>query len=330
MSNDLTQPESAGVPDWARKASTGAKIGNIDAGDLKPPRLKILAGMSPEITEGTPGATVGHFWMTILNRSLGPSVTGSLVILRKSYHVWPPRGGSVANVDQKGPLATATDGVHWDQPNQKWEVRLQGNPTVYTWKIGKLVTDFRADKFGSSQDDDPRSKPIATLTYDSLWLIDLGNGKKQLAVFTASRTGVQPTTNFISTAMMMGVDHFYQRYRIVSKKLTGPTGDPYFSFEYQHIGNIQNEQEGAAMRALYEQYSKSGFIVDLAEEAEKIQENKTAGKTWTPEARADDGDDIPFLYVRYRDEDMRRLWKNQRRGRLLRASENEGWSPGDL
>jgi hypothetical protein len=292
MSNEIAKPESVGVPDWARKASTGAKIGNIDAGDLKPPRLKILAGMSPEITEGTPGAMVGQFWMTILNRNLGPAVTGSLVLLRKSYHVWPPRGGSVMGVDQKGPLATATDGVHWDQPNQKWEVRLQGNPTVYTWKIGKLVTDFKADKFGSSQDDDPRSKPIATLTYDSLWLVDIGDGKKQLAVFTASRTGVQPTTNFISTTMMMGVDHFYQRYKIVSKKLTGPTGDPYFSFEYQHIGNIQDEAEGAAMRALYDQYSKSGFIVDLNEEAEKIQEAKR--QDWGPTEARDDKDDIPF------------------------------------
>jgi hypothetical protein len=292
MSNELTEKSVGGVPDWMRKASTGVKIGNIDASDLKPPRLKILAGMSPEVIEGTPGATVGHFWMTILNRSLGPSVTGSLILLRKSYHVWAPRGGSVAGVDQKGPLATATDGVHWDQPNQKWEVKFQGNPTVYEWKIGKLVTDFKADKFGSGQDDDPRSKPIATLTYDSLWLVDIGEGKKQLAVFTASRTGVQPTTNFISTMMMMvGVDHFYQRYRIVSKKLTGPTGDPYFSFEYQHIGNIQDETEGAAVRALYEQYSKSGFVVDLGEEAEKIQEAK---RPYEPSKGHEDLEDIPF------------------------------------
>jgi hypothetical protein len=296
MSNELTNRESTGVPDWMRAASTGSKIGNIDASDLKPPRLKILAGMSPEVIEGTPGATVGHFWMTILNRSLGPSVTGSLILLRKSYHVWAPRGGSVVGAmeQQKGPLATATDGVHWDQPNQKWEVKFQGNPTVYGWQIGKLVSDFRADKFGSSQDDDPRSKPIATLTYDSLWLVDIGEGKKQLAVFTASRTGEQPTTNFISTMMMMGVDHFYQRYRIVSKKLTGPTGDPYFSFEYQHIGNIQDQAEGAAVRALYEQYSKSGFVVDLGEEAEKIQENK---RPYEPSKGHDDmadEDQIPF------------------------------------
>jgi hypothetical protein len=301
MSNELTErTESGGVPDWMRKASTGVKIGNIDASDLKPPRLKILAGMSPEIMDGVPGAQVGKFWMTILNRNLGDSVTGSMILLRKSYHVWAPRGGSVlkgAVGDQKGPLATSSDGIHWDQPNQTFEVRHQGNPSVYTWKIGKLVSDYKANKFGTSQEDDPRSKPIATLTYDMLWAIDLPNGRKQQCVFTASRTGVQPTQNFISTAMEMGVDQFYQRYRIVAQKKTGPTGDPYFTFEYQNIGVIQDQAEGAAMRALYEQYSKSGFITDMEGEADEIRDSKGIGAKggWAAgSSPGDDKEDIPF------------------------------------
>jgi hypothetical protein len=282
-----------------RKASTGVKIGNIDGSDLKPPRLKILAGMSPEIMDGVQGASVGKFWMTILNKNLGDSVTGSLILLRKSYQVWAPRGGVVlkgGTGDTKGPLATATDGINWDQPDQVFEVRFQSAPTVYKWKIGKLVSDYRANKFGSSQDDDPRSKPIATLTYDMLWAIDLP-GRKQQCVFTASRTGVQPTQNFVSTVMEMGVDQFYQRYRIVAQKKTGPTGDPYFTFEFQHIGNIQNEAEGAAMRALYEQYSKSGFITDMEAEADEIRDAKGTGKGgWAAGSSPgdDDKDDIPF------------------------------------
>jgi hypothetical protein len=299
MSNEITQPESGAVPAWMREKSTGTKIGNIDASDLKPPRLKILAGMSPEIMDGVPGAQVGKFWMTILNKNLGDSVTGSLILLRKSYNVWAPRGGSVLKGgagDSKGPLATSSDGIHWDVPNQEFEVRFQSGPTVYKWRIGKLVSDYRANKFGTSQDDDPKSKPIATLTYDMLWAIDVAPGRKQQCVFTASRTGVQPTQNFISTAMEMGVDQFYQRYRIVSEKKTGPTGDPYFTFNYQHIGNIQDEAEGAAMRALYDQYSKSGFITDMEGEADEIRDTKGTGKGgWAAgSSPGDDKDDIPF------------------------------------
>ena len=64
MSNDLTNPGEAGVPGFLRKMSTGASFGNIDASDLKPPRLKVLAGQSPEVIDGVPGAQPGNFWLT--------------------------------------------------------------------------------------------------------------------------------------------------------------------------------------------------------------------------------------------------------------------------
>ena len=63
MSNELTEKESGGVPGWMREASKGAKVGNIDSSDLKPPQLKMLAGMSPEVINGTPGASPGNFWL---------------------------------------------------------------------------------------------------------------------------------------------------------------------------------------------------------------------------------------------------------------------------
>jgi hypothetical protein len=289
MSNELTQrTESGAVPSWMRAASKGASLGNIDASDLKPPRLKILAGQSPEVTDGKPNAVPGNFWMTILEQNLGPQVTGAPILLRKSYQLWAPRG---SGVEQKGPLATASDGIHWDTPNQTFEVRFPGNPTVYKWHIKKTVTENAMHKFGSSQPDNPKSKPAATLTYDMLWLIDLPKGSKQLCVFTSARTGVTPTQNFVSTMMAMGIDHYYQRYRIVAQRRTGPTGDPYFSFEFQHIGNVQDEKEGEALRALYDQYSRSGFVTDFGEEADEIRGTKSAGKT---EFSEDDREEIPF------------------------------------
>ena len=289
MSTEVTKADPAGVPDWMRKASTGASFGNIDASDLKPPRLKLLAGQSPEVTDGTPGATPGNFWLTIHNLNLGREITVTPILLRKSYQMWAPRG---PGVEQKGPLATASDGIHWDEPNQVFEVRFPGNPKTYKWNIKKTVVETGMHKWGSSQDDNPKSKPAATLTYDILFLIDIPGGKKTLCVFSASRTGIQPTQNFISTTRAMGVDQFYQRYRIVTQKKTGPTGDPYFTFEYQFIGTIQDEKEGEAMRALYEQYAKSGFVVDMQEEAEDIHTARRTEGT-RRDVRGND-DEIPF------------------------------------
>jgi hypothetical protein len=290
MSNELTEKESGGVPGWMREASKGAKVGNIDSSDLKPPQLKMLAGMSPEVINGTPGASPGNFWLTIFNQNLGHQVTGTLILLRKSYQVWAPKGVG-GQGEQKGPLASATNGISWDIPNQTFEVRFPNNPKVYKWRIGKLVTDHGANTWGTQQPEDPRSKPIATLTYNTLWVIDMPDRHKQLCAFISSRTAIKPMQNFLSALGAHGVDHYFQRYRIVQQKLTGPTGDPFFSYEFQYIGNIQDQGKGQRMQALYEQYSKSGFIVDIDAEADEIRDNKAPAEAY---ANKGDDDEIPF------------------------------------
>jgi hypothetical protein len=291
MTSEITKTETGGVPDWMRAKNSGATLGNIDSSDLKPPKLKLLAGMSPEVMDGIPSATPGNFWMTILNINLGQAVVITPILLRKSYHIWAPK--TPANAEQKGPLATASDGIHWDNPNQTFEVRFPNNPTVYKWKIGKMVTEGNTHRFGSSQPEDPKSKPMATLTYDILVLVDLPNGKKQLAVWTSARTGVGPTQNFISTVMAMGIDQFFQRYRVVVLKKPGPSGDPYFTYDYQYIGNVQSEAEGDAAKALYDQYRKSGFVTDLEGEAADIASSKPQ-QSYAGGEPPDDDRDIPF------------------------------------
>jgi hypothetical protein len=288
MASEVIKQESSGVPDWMRKASTGTTFGNIDSSDLRPPRLKVLAGLSPEVMDGVPNAVPGNFWLTILNVNLGKEVTGSPIWLKKTYQLWAPRG---PNSEQRGPLASASDGIHWDVPDQTFYVQFPGNPKEYKWQIKKTVFENRMNEFGSSQDDDPASKPAATLTYDVLWLIDMPNGRNQACVFTASKTGTTKTQNFISTIRAMGdIDHFYQRYRIGIQKKTGPTRDPYFTYDYTFLGVIQSEEIGKQARALYEQYSKTGFQT-MAQEAEELHAQKV--KSWGPN-QPDDKEEIPF------------------------------------
>ena len=83
-----------------------------------------------------------------------------------------------------------------------------------------------------------------------------------MRVYNSARTGVKPTQNFISTTKAMGIDQMYQRYRIVVQKKTGPTGDPYFSFDYQYVGEVETVEDAKMLRGLYDNYAKSGFVTD--------------------------------------------------------------------
>ena len=244
---------------------------------------------------GTPGAVPGQFWITILNRNLGPVVVGAPIVLKKSYQLWHPR---VVGSSSQGPLATASDGIHWDVPNQEFNVKFapQEGGGEEVWKIGKTVFDYNMHDFGSSRPGNPRSKPAATLTYDVLWMIDMPENNKQLCVFSSSRTGIKPMQEFISKVEALAVDQFYQKYRIIAqKKSNTETGDPYFTYEFQYDGVIQSEKEGASNKALYNRYSKSGFVVDIGEEANEINQAKAAARPAQYNAHeVRDTDDIPF------------------------------------
>ena len=149
MSNEII---ATNVPDWAVKASKGLVTDNLTSSDFSPPRLKLLAGQSPEVMQGVPGASPGNFWLTILNKNLGQSVTGTPIYRHVSYNIWSP------NREQKAPLATASDSIHWDVPNQTFEVRYPNNPTTYIWKTGRTVEESGLGEFGSSQPENPRSR----------------------------------------------------------------------------------------------------------------------------------------------------------------------------
>jgi hypothetical protein len=287
MSNELITPA---VPAWMKAKSHGASIGNIDASDLKPPRLKVLAGMSPEVMDGAPGASPGNFWLTIFNLNLGKEVIGTPILIRKSYALWAPK---IAGGEQKGPLATASDGVNWDVPNQVFEIRFSGNARIYKWATKRTVAESGLGKFGSSQDDDPRSKPAATLTYDTLWLIDLPNRPKQLCAMTVARTGVKPMQTFISALRAQGVDHYFQRYALIILKQTGPTGDPYYLADYRYLGNFKDEERAEAefCESLYQQYAKSGFVTDLEEAADSEVDKPRQRHPFGPDP---DETDTPF------------------------------------
>ena len=263
MSNDLTAKEE-NMPSWMRAKSTGATLGNLDASDIKPPEVKLLQATSPECAE-QPGAQAGCFWLTGQNLNLGPEIVGTPIILKKSYVLWNP----TKSLDSKVPLAVASDGIHWDVPNQTFEVFFPNNRTPYKWATKRTVAESGLDKFGSSQPDNPRSTPAASMTYQMLWAFRLPDGRPQLGVITNSRTGIKPMKELFGMIDGKGVDHFFQRFRIQAVRISLRPGEYFFGYKYFTVDNSDmSEAEGDSYKALHERFRKAGFSVNMADEAD--------------------------------------------------------------
>jgi hypothetical protein len=271
-----------------RSKSTGASLGNLDASDIKPPEVKLLQATSPECAE-QPGAVAGSFWLTGQNINLGPEIAPATpIILRKSYVLWNPTKG----LDSKVPLAVASDGVHWDIPNQTFEVYFPNNRTPYKWATKRTVAESGLDKFGSSQPDNPRSTPAASMTYQMLWAFRLPDGRPQLGVITNSRTGIKPMKELFGMIDGKGVDHFFQRFRIQAIRISLRPGEYFFGYKYFAVDNSDmSEAEGDSYKALHERFRKAGFSTSMADEAEASRPVQTFDQTRDDSL---DKDEIPF------------------------------------
>lgn len=283
MPNDIVNRDE--TPAWALRESTGAPLGNLDASDIKPPEVKLLQATSPETAE-QPGARAGEFWLTGQNMNLGPEIIGTPIIIKKSYVVWNP----TKSLDQKGPLAVASDGIHWDLPNQKFEVFYPNNPKAYVWDIKRTVAESGLAEFGSSRPEDKRSTPAASMTYQTLWAFRLPDGRPQLGIITNSRTGIKPMSELFG--MIDGrrpVDHYFLRFRICAVRLSMRPGEYFFGFKYFAAGLVENEAEGKSYKAIYERYHKLGFAM-----AQDDDRPVTPPPVQDYAAPKDDSFEIPF------------------------------------
>lgn len=281
MSNELTNRND--TPKWAVTESTGAVLGNLNSDDIKPPEVKLLQATSPEAAE-QPGARAGEFWLTGQNVNLGPEIVGTPIIVRKTYVIWNP----TKSLDTKGPLAVASDGIHWDVPDQEFEVFYPNNPKGYVWRTKKTVAESGLAQFGSSRPEDKKSTPAASLTYQTLWAFRLPDGKPQLGVVSNSRTGIKPMNELFG--MIDGrrpIDHYFLRFRICAVRLSMRPGEYFYGWKYFAAGVVQDETEGKSYKSMYDRYAKMGFAMAEADEV-----NKPA-PVQTYQAK-DDEEEIPF------------------------------------
>jgi hypothetical protein len=267
MSTDMTTSSSR-LPAHLEGKTKTTRIGNIDSTDLVIPRIKLLQNVSPELQEVN-GTRPGEFYHTISMEMLGKELVGVPVLLRKTFVLWAPRG------DDRGILARSRDAIHWDPPEGKFEVKFKNNPNTYVWQLAPTVRESGLSEFGSSRNDDPRSAPAASLTYEVIWHFpdrpELGQ-----AILLNARGAIKPCQRLISMVEAKPVDHYFQLYRISIVPDKGPNNEPFWNYNYASAGYV-DEELGEQMGKLYELYEKMN--IRASDEREDDPAPPSSGET---------------------------------------------------
>ena len=252
-----------------------ARIGNIDSTDRIIPRIKLMQAISPELVDFD-NARAGQFWHTISQENLGPIIRAIPIIIRKTYVLWAPRG------DDRGILARAMDGIHWDPADAEFTVKPKGSPNPIVYKTAKTVMESGLDKFGSSIPGDSNSPPAASLTYNMMWYL-VDHPELSPSIIINTRSSVKPMQQLLSRIDSKPIAHYCQVYDIGSVQQKGAEG-PYFNFTYTGAGNAGIEQSEICS-GLFHQFDKGGWVANdetadepPPEKPARQYDEKTAGK----------------------------------------------------
>tara|TARA_R100001594_G_scaffold33685_6_gene62456 strand:+ start:1389 stop:2195 length:807 start_codon:yes stop_codon:yes gene_type:complete len=232
------------IPDFLAEYSGE---GVEDTSDLAVvPRVKLLQALSPEVSEGDEKG--GHFYHTIAEQSMGSEVMMIPLLVTKSVILWRPRR------DGGGILARADDGIHWDRPDQEFDVKLDSGKQV-VWYTGKSVQQSGLSQFGSSDPDDDNSKPAATLNINIVsWFPD--EPAMSPAIISLSKASLGVGKKFVSKLGISRLPTWSRIFKMSSYKHDHASGT-FFDYKFEGAGTI-DEDTAPEMRSMYQYFRTKG------------------------------------------------------------------------
>lgn len=272
------RPGLPAVPEFMQgKAGRGTE--HWGAGDYEMPRIKLLQGISPELTDYD-GLKAGMFWHTIAEMSLGEVLTITPLLFSTRFVLWCPR----PPVDQGGILARADDGVHWEPPNASFTVKIdrQGNTT--TWKTAETVAKSGLAAFGTSNPNDPKSPPAATECevivvaieeYPELSPVALMMQRSALPIARRLKGKLK-----VSQAPMYGT-----KFKMTSFDDEG-AGGKFKNFRFTADGFVEDKKLFDSYEAMFENFEREGVkIKDLENAQDETPTGTSAAAAAAAESR---------------------------------------------
>lgn len=231
-----TTQENDQIPAYLQGVKA-AGLDNMNKDDFMLPMVKLSQALSTEISEQLGDAKAGTFFHTNAEQSLGESVRFIIASDKRKYLLLPPLG------DDRKVLARADDGVHWSPPNEEFEVKIKGVKNKVVWATAPTVAESGLDKFGSSNPEDPDSKPAAVLVYEYLvYLPDFP--ELSPVVMSLARSQIKKAKKQlhgkIEMRANMGIPITAQIYKATAVVENGPEGT-YFNYQFSADGTADEE-----------------------------------------------------------------------------------------
>lgn len=236
------------------KAGRGTE--GISNSDVEIPRLVLLQSLSDEVNNGD--CRPGQFYHNIMEEELGDELTIIPIYSDIRFILWNPRhsGGGI--------LARADDGVHWNPPNQKFEVQpYKDIKKTVTWETKETVEESGLSAWGSSDPENPDSAPAATKMYSTVcWIKERPDLSP--CVLTLQRSSVTVARKFMGKLKMIEAPSYGLQFRMTSIVDQNGAGEEFRNYRIETDGFVEDEELFNKCEKLYEQFSEQGLnIADI-------------------------------------------------------------------
>jgi len=247
---------------------------NIGQNDMEMPRLKLMQGLSKELTlydELRPG----HFLHTASEMMFDEPFKVVPVYMDRQFILWRPRG------DGGGIIARAPDGVHWSPPSGEFEVKLDpkdGGAKV-KWKLMPTVEQSGLANWGTMDPGNSNSPPAATLMYNFVMMFpdfpDL-----MPAVMTFQRSSIKIGRKFMTKLKTVRTPLFGSVFMLSSFDDHNAASQDYKNIQLTGAGIVTDPEQYALYKDMHMALKSSGLNI---KDVDSLQEDPEAAGANEPE-----------------------------------------------
>lgn len=228
---------------------------NIGKDDIEIPRLKLMQGLSPELTEFE-GLQAGNFFHPAAEFIFSEPFRATPVYMDKRYILWRPRdaGGGI--------IARADDGIHWSPSSGEFNVQLDkkdGGDSV-VWRLAKTVQESGLANWGTMNPNDPNSPPAATEMYNFL-LAFPDEPDLMPAVLSFQRSSIKMGRRFNTKLKTVRAPLFGTIWEFRSTEDSNNRGQKFFNIDVRSAGLVEDEGQYQQYRSMYETFSQRGLAI---------------------------------------------------------------------